>query len=341
MNNRDKVIQFIVENVTTSLGYTLMEIKNNYYGLVSPWVLLKEEEDGFKKAIIFCNEQYENNNDYHIKIDINNHIGSNNISLNKVIFIDDEEKEDELIRNINCFISENSSYTGECIILDKEISKIFYYSAGNENLVTIISYFINEIKNKEKRIRDKNTFSITYILIGINVLMYLITAILSGNIIDSNVNVLVFLGAKVNPLIERGEYYRLITCTFLHGGIIHLGLNMYALNALGPLIEKVYGKVKYIIIYFISGITSSLLSYLLSDSISIGASGAIFGLLGACLIIALKLKDQVGKGFVSNIISVIFVNLIIGFSIANVDNFGHLGGLIGGTVISLFLWKNV
>ena len=65
-------------------------------------------------------------------------------------------------------------------------------------------------------------------MIVINIIMYLITALLSGNLIDSNVNVLIFLGAKVNPLIDRGQYYRLLTCIFLHGGLIHLALNMYA-----------------------------------------------------------------------------------------------------------------
>ncbi|MCS4483449.1 rhomboid family intramembrane serine protease [Clostridium botulinum] len=125
---------------------------------------------------------------------------------------------------------------------------------------------------------------------------------------------------------------------FLHGGLIHLALNMYALNAIGPLVEIYFGKAKYLIIYFISGILSSYFSYLFSSSVSIGASGAIFGILGATLIIAYTNRKKGGKEFLNNIISVIVVNLILGFSIPNVDNFGHIGGLIGGVIITFVLF---
>ncbi len=185
---------------------------------------------------------------------------------------------------------------------------------------------------------DKKSI-ITIALISVNVIMYIITAILSGDIIDSDIRALIFLGAKVNELISSGEYYRLITAMFLHGGVIHLLLNMYALNALGPFVEKVYGSAKYVIIYFVAGIVSSIFSYMFSEGVSIGASGAIFGLFGAVLIFSLKMKDRVGKGMLKNIISVIGINIFIGISIPNIDNLAHLGGLIGGILISL-MFKN-
>lgn len=180
---------------------------------------------------------------------------------------------------------------------------------------------------------------ITIALISVNVIMYIITAILSGDIMDSDIRVLIFLGAKVNELICSGEYYRLITAMFLHGGLMHLLLNMYALNALGPFVEKVYGSAKYVIIYFVAGIVSSIFSYMFSEGISIGASGAIFGLFGAVLIFSLKMKDRVGKGMLKNIVSVIGINIFIGISIPNIDNLAHLGGLVGGILISL-MFKN-
>lgn len=185
---------------------------------------------------------------------------------------------------------------------------------------------------------DKKSI-ITIALISVNVIMYIITAILSGDIIDSDIRALIFLGAKVNELISSGEYYRLITAMFLHGGMMHLLLNMYALNALGPFVEKVYGSTKYVIIYFVAGIVSSIFSYMFSEGVSIGASGAIFGLFGAVLIFSLKMKDRVGKGMLKNIISVIGINIFIGISIPNIDNLAHLGGLIGGILISL-MFKN-
>lgn len=185
---------------------------------------------------------------------------------------------------------------------------------------------------------DKKSI-ITIALISVNVIMYIITAILSGDIIDSDIRVLIFLGAKVNELISSGEYYRLITAMFLHGGLMHLLLNMYALNALGPFIEKVYGSAKYVIIYFVAGIVSSIFSYMFSEGVSIGASGAIFGLFGSVLIFSLKMKDRVGNGMLKNIVSVIGINIFIGISMPNIDNLAHLGGLIGGIFISL-MFKN-
>lgn len=175
---------------------------------------------------------------------------------------------------------------------------------------------------------------VTYIIMGINILAYLLTALLSKDIMNSNIYVLVYLGAKVNELISKGEYYRLITCMFLHGGLIHVALNMYSLYIIGPLVERVYGRVKYISIYFIAGIASSLFSYIFSNSISIGASGAIFGLLGATLLFAITIKKTVGKEFYNNIVQVIIINLIIGFSIPNIDNFGHIGGMLGGITLA-------
>ncbi|WP_027626183.1 rhomboid family intramembrane serine protease [Clostridium lundense] len=338
--NQDNIIKFVVENATRGLGYNLIEFNDSCMGIISPWVLIKQEDMGISRCIIFCNEEYENIDDYWIKLNLKDYSNTDYLNVLKIVFTQNEERANIKIHNIIQGQSMNNLQMQGYIFLDMNVGKVLYYTSGNEELVSIIGYYLNEYNMKEKNISTKNNRPIlTYILIGINIFMYIITALLSGNIIDSNINVLVFLGAKVNPLIQSGEYYRLLTCTFLHGGIIHLGLNMYALYALGPSIESIYGRWKYILIYIISGITSSILSYFLSDSISIGASGAIFGLLGAYLIIAFKLKDQVGKNFVSNIISVIFVNLIIGFSVANVDNFGHIGGLIGGVIVSALVWK--
>lgn len=171
---------------------------------------------------------------------------------------------------------------------------------------------------------------VTYIIMGINILVYLLTAFLSNDIMISDYHVLIYLGAKVNELISAGEYYRLVTNIFLHGGLIHLALNMYSLYIIGPLVEKVYGRVKYIAIYFIAGIVASLFSYIFSKGLSIGASGAIFGVLGATLIFAIKIKKTIGKDFYNNILQVMVVNLIIGFSIPNIDNFAHIGGILGG-----------
>jgi rhomboid protease GluP len=112
---------------------------------------------------------------------------------------------------------------------------------------------------------------------------------------------------------------------------------MYALRTLGVFIERLYGKVKLLIIYFFGGILGSYFSYLFSPGVSIGASGAIFGLLGAALIYGIKMRKSVGKEFLSNIVQVIAINLFLGVSISNIDNFGHIGGLLGGIIATLII----
>ncbi|RXI40836.1 rhomboid family intramembrane serine protease [Clostridium tetani] len=343
INNRDnryafdEAINFIIESSVKALGYSLFELNNiDNETILSPWMLVRFRED-INEVIIFCSEKYNSSYDYDTKLSIVESLQNKfpNLSIYNITLI--KIKFGGSVPNNGNYFEEN------CVLVNLSEKKIIQYSNGLEDLIEIIRFYMNNTYSREngnkkiKRFIKENT--ITFILISMNIIMYFITALLSGNIIDSNINVLIFLGAKVNPLIDRGQYYRLLTCIFLHGGLIHLGLNIYALSALGPLVEKIYGKFKYLAIYFLSGICSSLLSYFMSSSISIGASGAIFGLLGACLVISLKYKDRVGKVFVNNIISVIFVNLIIGFSVSNVDNFGHIGGLIGGVLISTLICK--
>ena len=151
-------------------------------------------------------------------------------------------------------------------------------------------------------------------------------------------NILIVMGAKVNSLIDKGQVWRLITCAFLHGGLIHIFFNMYALKILGPEIEYVYGKIKYLVIYLLSAIAASIFSYIFGpQSVSVGASGAIFGLFGAMLIFGIKHRKQMGKAYMMNILQVIFVNVIIGISSSNIDNAAHFGGLIVGALIALLL----
>lgn len=165
---------------------------------------------------------------------------------------------------------------------------------------------------------------------------------LSKSIVDIDSMTLLEMGAKYNPLISRGEVWRLFTAAFLHGGILHLACNMYSLYAVGTQVERIYGKVKYIIIYILSALGASVLSYLLAPrSLSVGASGAIFGVLGAILVFVIKEKNKLSKGALGNILSVIALNLYIGFTIPNIDNYAHIGGLIVGIIISIILTFNI
>lgn len=190
---------------------------------------------------------------------------------------------------------------------------------------------------KENKIVNQNNI-VTMIIIAINVVLYIITAIMSKNILDINAYVLLYMGGNYGALVSHGQVWRLLTCAFLHGGLIHILCNMYALYAIGPQVEILFGRVKYIIIYFFSAIGGSLLSYKCSpNNLSIGASGAIFGLFGAMVVFVLKYKDRIPKKVLNNLFGVIILNLLIGFNLQGIDNFGHIGGLLAGALVTFLI----
>lgn len=187
---------------------------------------------------------------------------------------------------------------------------------------------------KENKIVNQNNI-VTMIIIAINIILYIITAIMSKNILDINAYVLLYMGGNYGALVSKGQVWRLLTCAFLHGGLIHILCNMYALYAIGPQVEILFGRVKYIIIYFFSAVGGSLLSYICSpNNLSIGASGAIFGLFGAMVVFVLKYKDRIPKRVLNNLFGVIILNLLIGFNLQGIDNFGHIGGLLAGALVA-------
>ncbi len=171
---------------------------------------------------------------------------------------------------------------------------------------------------------------VTYVLIGINLLVYAIMTLV-GYLNEWNQSLqLVYFGAKVNILIDIGQYWRLVTCMFLHVGPMHLICNCYALFVYGPLVERLFGKVRLLVIYFVAGITGSLLSYMISPNPAAGASGAIFGLIGCMFYFRQKYPDIFKRVFGMRLFAVLAINLAIGFLQPGIDNFGHIGGFAGG-----------
>ncbi|GKX66961.1 rhomboid family intramembrane serine protease [Inconstantimicrobium mannanitabidum] len=224
----------------------------------------------------------------------------------------------------------------EKLVYSKSEDTILFYSSSTEPIAKIFQ----SVRNNKVSMRntDKSYFSITNILIGLNVIMFIVSVLISGQIFDIDTDVLIILGAKVNYLIDQGQIYRLVTAMFLHGGLMHIAFNMYALYALGDFIERIYGKIGYLVIYFVSGIAANLLSYMLSPNYaSMGASGAIFGLFGAALVFGIKERDKIGKDFLINIGSVVAINVFIGMSQRDIDNAAHFGGFIGGIVVAFII----
>lgn len=185
---------------------------------------------------------------------------------------------------------------------------------------------IKEDNELAKIFLKKDQPIVTYSIILLNIILFMLS------LLDYNMIINCFANYYVN--VKNGEIYRLLTACFVHANFLHIFFNMYALYYIGPMVEKYYGKLKYLLIYLGSGIMGSLFSVVLSNNVSIGASGAIFGLFGSMLYFGYKYRATL-DGFVrSGIIPVLFINLILGFIVPNIDVYGHIGGLVGGLLLS-------
>ncbi|MCD4751982.1 MAG: rhomboid family intramembrane serine protease [Anaerolineaceae bacterium] len=175
---------------------------------------------------------------------------------------------------------------------------------------------------------------ITYTLLASTILIYCLQ-FLSKQFFQ--IDVLAIYGMKINELINEGQVWRLITSMFLHADIVHIGFNMYALYAFGRRLERFYGHGRFLILYFISGLAGSIVSYYFTNNPSLGASTAIFGLVaaeGVFIYTNKKFFPNANKAL-RQLIMIIIINFILGLS-PQIDNWGHLGGFIGGLAFAWF-----
>jgi len=184
------------------------------------------------------------------------------------------------------------------------------------------------------RVEKRSVPFLTYILLGINIVVFLLMTLAGGS---TNQRVLIAFGAKVNTLIQAGEIWRFLTSAFIHIGFMHLAFNLYALWSLGPFVEERLGHWRFLIIYILSGLGGSIASFFFSSALSAGASGAIFGLLGALLYYSLRRPSLWKSGLGMNLVIVILINFGFGLTQTGIDNFAHLGGLLIGTITCVLL----
>lgn len=178
---------------------------------------------------------------------------------------------------------------------------------------------------------------VSYALLGITIFIFLLQV--ASTYLFNGVDLPAALGMKVDSLIEQGQIWRLITPVFLHGGLLHIGFNMYALYLFGPGLERHYGHGRFLVLYLLSGFTGNVMSFLFAAAPSLGASTAIFGLLGAEGVFLYQNRQIFGKNAqraLLNILLIAGINLFIGGVSMGIDNWGHVGGLLGGT---LFAWS--
>ncbi len=182
----------------------------------------------------------------------------------------------------------------------------------------------------------------TTLLIAINVFLFILSSFV-GFLVSSNSLALDLLGGSIFQLIAHGEIWRLVTANFLHANIFHIVLNMYALYILGGVIETEYSGKALVSVYIFTAIFGSLMSFLISYFaislgikdpniyvVSVGASGALFGMLGFLLVADGTMIDK------QSLLNILFLNLFIGVIFSGViDNWAHLGGALGGIILGL------
>lgn len=184
-------------------------------------------------------------------------------------------------------------------------------------------------KKTENKIYDlqRKPF-VTYGFLTITILMFLIMTFNGGS---ENPWTLVFFGAKINELIVLGEWWRLITPTFLHIGFTHLLFNVVIIYFLGTQLEMIIGHFRFFVLYLFSGLLGNAASFALNNSISAGASTAIFGMFATTIVLAKLYPYHSGIQRLSrDYLALIIINVVLGIFSDSIDNAGHLGGMLGG-----------
>lgn len=239
----------------------------------------------------------------------------------------------------------------KCISLnisEKKVEKYFSVPAFDAGLVKSFKrFFSKDIDKRETSYKDiegvierrKKDFEIqfkaqkpwlTYIIIALNIFMYgllQLVAMKTGTVYEQQLEP---FGAKVNNLIMDGQYWRFITPMFLHADIVHLAVNCYSIYIIGTQVEKIFGRGRFLAIYFVSGLIGSAASFAFSLNSSVGASGAIFGLVGAMLYFSLGRPALLKSSYGVNLVTMTIINIAYGFMNKRIDNHAHIGGLIGG-----------
>ena len=216
-----------------------------------------------------------------------------------------------------------------------DISKKMVYTEEGFQLFMKITADINK-KNKEDAVKIDEIFKkkVPYVTIGlilVNTIVFILMYLMNNK--DYYIEKYSVWGYGI---VNNGEYYRLITGAFLHGGVTHYLVNMYSLYILGGQIEGFLGRGKYLAVYLFSALIGSLFSIIFNTIPSVGASGAIFGILGSLLYFGYHYRVFLGSVIKSQIIPIILINLAIGFmSNGQIDNFAHIGGLIGGILMTM------
>lgn len=339
MSEADEVVMKLLHYFTTVEDYTPIVLKGAKDEL---WL---EKLTGDYKIVRIASNYIHNNEQLKLDLYKTSHVmkkikkktmSFNMNILNIFVNLGDNVLMDSIeVENIDLIkikeISDFSNYKNLLNVFPEIIKKCEFKEDGVDLFMKITENISK--KNEKNQKEAENIFSkkdpiITKIFLTINFVLFLLMFIVPDNLIFN-------LGVLHKKSVLDGQFYRIISSMFLHVNAAHIIFNMYALYIIGPQIENFFGKIKYIIIYLGSGIIGGLLSLLfLKDHVGLGASGAIFGLLGSLLCFGYYYRVYLDNVIKSQILPLICINLLMGFIIPGIDNAAHIGGLIGGILIS-------
>jgi membrane associated rhomboid family serine protease/Flp pilus assembly protein TadD len=191
-------------------------------------------------------------------------------------------------------------------------------------------------------VRRESSITLTHVLFGANIAVFLAMAMASGSVTDFPPNIGIHFGANYGPFTLTGQWWRLVTYMFLHGGLMHIGFNMWCLWDLGALCESLYGRWTYFAVYLITGIAGGIASVAWNPSVlSVGASGAIFGLAGALIasfyLGEFSLPSIAIRGTLRSLVIFAVFNLFLGGFFGGIDNACHIGGLVSGLMLGALI----
>lgn len=218
---------------------------------------------------------------------------------------------------------------------------LFEQEPSQDEKEAMIPYLKQQISSTyyQRRKEEQSLFQqgrplVAYVLLAINILVFLFIELKADS---TSVETLIAYGAKYNPAIINGEWWRIVSSMFLHIGTLHLLMNMIALYYIGTAVERIYGHLRFTIIYFLAGIFGGFASFMLNPFVAAGASGAIFGLFGALLFFGVRHRQLFFRTMGWNLLFVIGLNIAFGIFVPQVDNGAHMGGLVGGFIASVLV----
>ena len=337
MDKKDEIVMKLVHFLVTKENYTPIVVNG-----VRNEVWLENVEGPYK--IVRINSNYIHNKeqfnfDIYKTNNVARQIKKKTLSwkmnvLNIFLDLNDDVKLDnvEFIDNIKVSDTEDLIHNEIVIEAFPNIEKDIINTSNDVDLIVNVTNDINSKTAKENRKYEEvfkpKKIIVTYVLMAICTLVYILQILFPS---------LTTLGAVNGTLVRSGQVYRLVTGMFMHGSIWHLLCNMYSLYVIGCATENYFGKKKFLLIYLVSGIIGSIFSCLFNTGWSLGASGAIFGLMGALCYFGYYYRLYMGKALYSEIIPVIVLNLALSLMVSNIDFYAHIGGLIGGVFITMGL----